>query len=78
MLIRMLGLGAVMLSAVLLIAALVGGMTGESPKSGTGLDHAASASVEFSEISGAGGPRGHEGGQDEHSRDDRADHQGNR
>ena len=74
MLIRMLGLGAVMLSAILLIAALVGGMTGESPKSGTGLDHAASASVEFSEISGAGGPRGH----DEHSRDDQADHQGNR
>lgn len=69
---RTLGLGAVLLSAILLIAALVGGMTGESPKSGTVLAHAASANVELPTISGAGGSGGHEelwtGNQADHPR----------
>lgn len=71
---RTLGLGAVLLSAFLLIVALVGGMTGDSAKSGTVLAHAASAKVELSATSGAGGPSVH----DEHSADDQADHHGNR
>lgn len=58
---RTLGLGAVMLSAILLIVALLGGMTienpkSENPKSATVLAHAAAAGEEHPALSSANRP----------------------
>lgn len=52
---RTLGLAAVMLSVVLLVTALVGGMTGESPKAGAAASSATMEPVRHSAAFANGG-----------------------